>query len=116
MIQHILEEVIAVSASFLKHVHEFQGSTQITEDHNHRFAGVTFEVIKICHGKKHKHRFWTNTDFYEDHHHVVKGFTGPNIPISNGRHIHFVKLRTTLADGHRHVYRLATMINDPIGD
>jgi hypothetical protein len=25
-------------------------------------------------------------------------------------------LKTTLADGHRHVYRLATMINDPIGD
>jgi hypothetical protein len=39
-----------------------------------------------------------------------------DIPISNGRHIHFVMLRTTLNDNHRHTYRLATMIDDPIGD
>ncbi len=105
-----------MSKTDIKHVHEFLGSVEITEEHNHRFAGVTFEAISVCHGKKHKHKFFTNTDFYEDHHHKVKGITGVNIPIGDGRHIHFVKLETTLADGHRHVYRLGTMMDDPIGD
>jgi len=99
-----------------KHNHEFQGSTLINDGHNHRFAGVTFQAIVLANGK-HKHRFWTNADFYEDHIHHVKGITGVNIPIgTKGRHIHFVVLQTTLDDGHRHTYRLVTMIDDPIGD
>ncbi|MBP1762775.1 MAG: hypothetical protein H6Q64_2317, partial [Firmicutes bacterium] len=90
------------------------GSTKVKECHTHRFAGVTFEGILLANGK-HKHRFSTNTDFYEDHHHRISGITGVNINVGNGRHIHFVLLRTTMNDNHTHLYRLATLIDNPSG-
>ncbi|WP_425440881.1 YmaF family protein [Sporolituus thermophilus] len=43
--------------------------------HNHRFAGVTSEVILF--GDSHVHEISTNTDFFEDHHHEVGVRTGP---------------------------------------
>lgn len=100
--------------NYTKHVHEFLGSTKVKECHTHRFAGVTFEGILLANGK-HKHRFSTNTDFYEDHHHKISGITGVNINVGNGRHIHFVLLRTTMNDNHTHLYRLATLIDNPSG-
>ena len=63
----------------------------------------------------HKHRFSTNTDIYEDHHHRISGITGININVGNGRYIHFVLLRTTMNDNHTHLYRLATLIDNPSG-
>ncbi len=100
------------------HVHEYLGSTRIAEEnedpHNHRFAGVTSEVI-LC-GNSHVHRLLGNTDFYEDHHHEVGATTGLAIPVGEGRHIHFVSGRTTLDDCHFHEFIFATLINNPIGD
>jgi hypothetical protein len=100
------------------HVHEFEGSTRIaeadTDPHNHRFAGVSSEVIPQ--GNSHVHEILTNIDFYEDHHHEVGVQTGLAIDVGGGRHVHFATGTTTLVDGHVHNFRFATLIQDPIGD
>lgn len=101
------------------HVHEFLGSTKIAEigedPHNHRFAGVTSEVIPLP-GGSHKHGLFTNTDFYENHLHELATETGPAIPVDDGKHVHFVRALTTIDDGHFHETVFATLIEDPIGD
>lgn len=100
------------------HTHEFIGSTKIAEKkedpHNHRFAGVTGEAIgnPACH----THKLKTNTDFYEEHFHMICDETGPPIPTCDGRHVHFVKGKTTEQDNHRHEFIFATLIENPIGD
>lgn len=102
------------------HVHEFEGSTHLAEQgeerHNHRFAGVTGEVIPIGKGK-HVHEYAANTDFFENHHHAIKGKTGPNIELQDGKHIHFEDSFTTVNDGHKHEFEFATLIGpSPITD
>ncbi len=98
------------------HVHEFVGSTRIAGprklEHNHRFAGVTSEVIPLP-GGGHIHAIFTNTDFTEDHLHELAVKTGPAIPVGNGRHIHFVEATTTLDAGHIHEAIFVTLIEDP---
>ncbi|MBN6188922.1 YmaF family protein [Aneurinibacillus sp. BA2021] len=97
------------------HVHEFVGSTKLAEQgedrHNHRFAGVTSQVIPQ--GNSHVHVILTNTDFF-GHHHEVAITTGPAIPVGNGKHIHFVKGSTTLDDGHVHNFEFSTLIQNPL--
>ncbi|MEH7503795.1 YmaF family protein [Neobacillus drentensis] len=97
------------------HVHEFLASTKLAEEgedrHNHRFAGVTSEVIPK--GDSHVHVILTNTDFL-DHHHEVGIQTGPSIPVGNGKHVHFVNGITTLDDGHVHELEFATLIEKPL--
>jgi len=97
------------------HVHEFVASTKLAEEgddrHNHRFAGVTSEVIPK--GNSHVHVLLTNTDFL-DHHHEVGIETGPAIPVGDGKHVHFVKGSTTLDDGHVHPLEFATLIQQPL--
>lgn len=100
------------------HVHEFEGSVQIaeaeTDPHNHRFAGITSEVIPQ--GTSHVHEILTKTDFYENHHHEVGIRTGLPVDVGGNRHVHFATGTTTLVDGHVHNFRFATLIQDPIGD
>jgi len=97
------------------HVHEFLASTKLAEEgddrHNHRFAGVTSEVIPK--GNSHIHVLMTNTDFL-DHHHEVAIETGPAIRVSDDKHVHFVKGTTTLDDGHVHQLEFATLIQKPL--
>jgi len=98
------------------HVHEFLGSTKLAEEgedrHNHRFAGVTSEVIPM--GTSHVHALLTNTDFF-DHHHEIGVLTGPAIEIGGGKHIHFVEdANTTFDDGHCHKVTFATLIQSPL--
>jgi hypothetical protein len=98
------------------HVHEFVASTKLAEEgddrHNHRFAGVTSEVIPV--GRhSHIHRIVVNTDFL-DHHHEVIIETGPPIPVGNGKHVHFVKGMTTIIDNHEHALEFATLIDRPL--
>ena len=97
------------------HVHEFLGSTKLAEEgddrHNHRFAGVTSEVIPQ--GDSHVHAILTNTDFL-DHHHEIGVTTGLAQPVGNGKHIHFVTGTTTLVDGHVHEFQFATLIDSPL--
>lgn len=98
------------------HVHEFLGSTRIAEEgedaHNHRFAGVTGPAIPDR--GSHVHRLFTRTDSI-DHFHIIHEFTGEAIPVGNGRHVHFVRGRTTTVDGHSHRFIFATLIENPIG-
>ena len=100
-----------------RHVHEIQGSVQIAEPqedpHNHRFATVSGEAIKT--GMDHYHEVTFRTDFYEDHFHEFSGRTTGAIAVGD-RHVHFLASTTTQNDGHRHNFRLATLINDPIGE
>jgi hypothetical protein len=101
------------------HVHEVQGSVQIAEPeedpHNHRFATVTGEAIP-CGNNNHVHDIAFRTDFYEDHFHTFCGRTCPAIFVGGGRHVHFLQDTTSFVDGHEHEFRVATLIEDPIGD
>ncbi len=84
------------------------------EGHNHRFAVVSGEAIPVgC--KDHYHEVKFRTDFYEDHFHVFVGKTGGAIRVGD-RHVHFLESQTSFNDGHRHDFRVATLIEDPIGD
>ena len=94
------------------HVHEFLGSTRLAEEgeerHNHRFVGVTSQMIPLL-GGNHIHGLCTNTDFF-DHHHEIAIQTGPAIPVGDDKHVHFVEGTTTLDDGHVHSFVFATLI------
>jgi hypothetical protein len=97
------------------HVHEFTASTKLAEEdddrHNHRFAGVTSEVIPTR--NSHIHAILVNTDFL-DHHHEVGILTGPAINVGQGKHIHLVNGTTTLDDGHVHELLFTTLIDKPL--
>jgi hypothetical protein len=98
------------------HVHEFLGSTKLAVEgelrHNHRFAGVTSEVIPQ--GDSHVHAILTNTDFFFNHLHEVGVLTGLAIPVGDGKHVHFVEGETTLNFGHVHDFVFATLIENPL--
>lgn len=99
------------------HVHEVQGSVLIAEPqedpHNHRFATVSGEEIP-CGRNDHYHEVKFRTDFYEEHYHEFWGRTGGAIRVGD-RHVHFLAGVTTVDDGHLHRFRVATLIEDPIG-
>jgi len=99
------------------HVHEFEGSTKLAEAgadrHNHRFAGVTGQVIRK--GKSHFHEIdLTHTDFLNHFHNLKKIKTGLAIPVGKGKHVHFVNGMTTRNDGHMHQFNFATLIQKPL--
>lgn len=103
------------------HVHEVVGSVRLAEleedPHNHRFAGVTDEVIPVCGG--HIHKLRTKTDFYENHFHPIYVKTGLPVNVGQGddeRHIHFIDADTKVEDGHFHEFIATTLIQNPIGD
>ena len=107
------------------HVHEVLGSVRLAElgedPHNHRFAGVTGEVIMVPCGRpgEHYHVLRTKTDFYEDHFHPICVKTGVNIRVGEGddaRHVHFIDCVTEMEDGHFHEFIAATLIHNPIGE
>jgi hypothetical protein len=102
-----------------KHVHEIVGSVQIAErgedPHNHRFATVSGEAIPTTCGKNHVHQVRFRTDFYEGHYHEFFGTTCPAVEVGD-RHVHFLESVTTENDGHKHCFRVATLIEDPIGE
>lgn len=102
----------------LTHVHEFLGSTKLAEleedPHNHRFAGVSCQVIPM--GNSHVHDIVTRTDFYEDHFHEICVRTGCAICVGGGKHVHFVCGTTEEAEDHTHDFVFATLIEDPIGE
>ena len=99
------------------HVHEMLGSVEIaeatTDPHNHRFATVTGPAI-FC-GLSHVHEVFFRTDFYEDHYHEFCGRTLGAIDV-NDRHVHFLDSVTMVSEDHQHDFKVATLIEDPIGD
>lgn len=100
------------------HDHEVQGSVLIAEreedPHNHRFATVSGQVIRA--GKDHFHLVKFRTDFYENHFHEFCGKTSGAIPVGGNRHVHFLESVTTVNDCHQHDFRVATLIENPIGE
>lgn len=98
------------------HVHEIVGSVEIAEPgrdaHNHRFATVSGEAI--YHDCDHVHNVVFRTDFFEDHFHEFCGTTCGAIEVGD-RHVHFLESFTSVEDGHCHNFRVATLIEDPIG-
>ncbi|MBZ9622587.1 YmaF family protein [Clostridium sp. FP2] len=97
------------------HDHEFEGSTRLAEleddPHNHRFAGVSSPAIPVQGG--HVHRVKGRTDFF-DHFHEFEATSGRQIPVGEGKHVHFVEANTTVNDGHCHELIFATLIEAPI--
>lgn len=112
-----IQKITRSSKQVQRHVHEFEGSTRLAEEgadrHNHRFAGVTGQAIRV--GKSHVHEIdLTKTDFLNHFHNLKKIRTGPAIQVGNGKHVHFVTGRTTLNDGHVHQFKFATLIQAPL--
>lgn len=101
------------------HVHEFLGSVKVVPEeneedfHNHRFAGVSFEVIRTG-PYKHKHKIFSRTDFFDDHFHEICIETEENISVGDGKHVHFASGTTTEVENHTHDFVFATLIEDPI--
>jgi hypothetical protein len=104
------------------HVHEILGSTAMAGEssgrHNHRIAGMTGEAIYVP--GSHVHRLAASTDFF-DHYHTLRVITGPATFLldrgarkSDRKHVHFVEGFTTNADGHRHAFCFATLVEAPL--
>ena len=98
-----------------RHVHEIVGSVFIAErekdPHAHRFAGVSGEAILLPNGN-HVHKIRLRTDFFDEHFHEICGVSSGAIKVGD-RHVHFAKAATTCNDGHRHLFRVASLIDDP---
>ena len=126
-------EFMSLGFNCQRHVHELVGSVEIAEDnntcHNHRFTTVSGEAIRTrsngcssCNGGEnsnssndHVHDVRFRTDFFDGHFHEYFGRTSGPIKVGN-RHIHYLESVTTQNDGHKHKFRLATLIENPIGD
>jgi hypothetical protein len=97
------------------HVHEVLGSVIIAEKgeepHNHRFAAMSGQAIPTGRGD-HIHEVKFRTDFFGGHFHEFCGKTKGAIKVGD-RHVHFLEAETTIEDGHRHLFRAATLIDDP---
>lgn len=103
------------------HVHEYECSTGLfmegQDRHNHRFAGVTGEEIKVPGG--HVHKVWTRTDYF-DHFHLISRLTGPAIPVGKNRigkskkHVHYAVGSTSIEDRHDHQFEFVTHIDSPL--
>lgn len=110
--------LISGSRSSQRHVHEIQGSVEIAEPeeepHNHRFATVSGEAIPVGRGD-HVHEVRFRTDFFDDHFHEFRGTTRGAVRVGD-RHVHFLESVTSVNDGHRHDFRVATLIDNPIGE
>lgn len=106
-----------------KHVHEFQGSVMDAKPkggvlHNHRFAGVSKEAIKT--DESHVHVLKTRTDFFIKHYHKIDIVTGEAVPVFDENdveigHTHGVTGVTSINAKHNHVFKVATLIEDPLG-
>lgn len=101
-----------------QHVHEVLGSVLIAErcedPHNHRFATVSGEAIASMGSHVHQVKF--HTDSYEGHFHDFCGISSKAIPVGGGKHVHFIKDTTNFADNHAHAFRVAFLIDNPIGE
>lgn len=101
-----------------RHVHEIQASVKIAEScrnpHNHRLATVSDEALYM--GNDHCHDVKFRTDYYDGHFHTFSGRTTGAIEVCDGRHVHYLQSVTSENDEHCHEFRLATLIEDPIGE
>lgn len=98
-----------------RHVHELIGITRVVNErgecHNHQFATVSGEAMRM--GNSHVHEVKFCTDFADRHFHEFCGRTSPAIEVGNGKHVHFADAFTEERDGHRHRFQVASMIESP---
>lgn len=110
-----MSDIDVMQTTVQTHDHEFEASTKLAEEngdrHNHRFAGVTSQVIMM--GNSHVHGLFVNTDFL-DHHHEVAAITGLPVDVGGGKHVHFAQSVTTMDDDHCHEFQFATLILSPL--
>ncbi|MCL2311794.1 MAG: YmaF family protein [Firmicutes bacterium] len=95
------------------HVHEIVGSTMISGccRHNHRFATVSGPAIKTCENHVHEIKFRTD---YAGHYHEFKGMSSPAIKLCDGKHTHFANACTSTEDCHKHEFKVASLIENPL--
>ncbi|MEA4896982.1 YmaF family protein [Bacillota bacterium Meth-B3] len=102
------------------HVHELVGSVKLADcvctAHGHRLAGISGPPIAFeCGG--HAHEVFVRTDSFEGHAHEFVGMTCDAVAVSAcGAHVHYLEGMVSRADTHRHCFKLATLINDPIAE
>lgn len=100
-----------------EHVHEITGSTGIFQEcegcHNHRFCTVSGEAKFIPGTQDHFHEVKLRTDFADGHYHEICGKSSGAINVGGGKHVHFLTAFTGEADGHRHKFQAASLIDSP---
>lgn len=80
---------------------------------------MDFSEVNCCHmcgcdsrPQRHVHEIVGSVEIAEEntdpHNHRFATVSGEAIPLGNGDHVH--------EDGHRHRFRVAALIQDPIGD
>lgn len=98
-----------------RHVHEITGITKVAQEcrecHNHRFATVSGEAVRM--GNSHVHEIKFRTDFADGHFHEFCGKSSPAIEVGNGKHVHFADAFTDMEDGHCHRFQVAALIDSP---
>ena len=121
--REIFDEVIPMEKYHDKcpvefHLHEVQGSVQVVgnecEGHNHRFATVSSEPVRLSNGN-HAHQVTFRTESSEGHYHEVSGRTDGAVEVGDG-HVHYLEGKTTEQAGHRHCFKVITHIEDPTED
>lgn len=105
-----MEDFFQLEEDFMTHVHEILGSVDVAENHAHRFATVSGEVISV--GEDHYHEVIFRTDFQDNHFHDFLGDTSGAIDVGNGSHIHVLNSVTTEDDGHRHSFKTITFMDN----
>ena len=88
------------------HVHEYQATTRIHEDYDHRVAGISGMVLPM--GTSHVHELMGHTTFMDDHFHHYYLVSGPVVEVDEDAHVHYVEGVTSVADGHVHEVELTT--------
>ena len=50
---------------------------------------------------------------FSEYYHHIKGTSGPGIPVGERKNILFASARTSVDDGHSHMFVFASLIEDP---
>lgn len=80
-------------------------------DSNNRFTGVSGPPIKVTGG--HVHLVESSIDFI-DHFHEFTTTSSLQIPVGDGRHVHFIQTTTSASDAHLHELIFVTLVDAPI--
>ncbi|MFU0828014.1 MAG: YmaF family protein [Lachnoclostridium sp.] len=96
------------------HVHDFYGYSKTSDNHYHRFLGVTGEAIPVD-KNDHIHEVVFKTDYINGHYHEYIGRTAGKI-VCGDRHTHYIDASTTANAGHSHGFRLLAQLADQPGN
>jgi hypothetical protein len=88
------------------HVHEFQTTAEIEDEHFHRIAGVSGMALPTA--NSHVHELCGQTTFEDGHFHPFYIVSGPAVAVSADAHVHYAEGMTAMVDGHTHKVDLTT--------